>query len=401
MTFKDMIQQMLTRKASDLHLRVGLRPTLRIDGKLYSADDNVLMPQDMDKILGQIMTESQQQRFHQRREMDLALSISKMGRFRINLYKQRGTLGIAIRHVNTTIPTFEELNLPETIKDIADARKGLIIVTGTTGSGKSTTLAAMIEYINSTRPENVLTIEDPIEYIYRDKKSIISQREVGGDTESFASALRHAFRQDPDIILIGEIRDADTMGIALTAADTGHLVLTTLHTMNAIETISRVISFFPPHQHQQIRLLLAGTLKSIMCQRLLPRHDCPGRIPAVEILVTTASIREYIIDQMKTPLISELIAQGTVQYGMQSFDQSIMKMFRAGVISYEEAIAQSSNPEDFDLRCKGFTSASDRSWNEFAGRGKKERYIRLLMAMASASLINTLCIEFPAGWVSP
>jgi len=370
MTFKEMIQQLLTRNASDLHIRVGLRPTLRIDGKLYPADDQVLVPQDIEKILSQALTESQLQRFHQRREMDLALSISKMGRFRINLYKQRGTVGIAIRHVNTQIPSFEELNLPESIKDIANARKGLIIVTGTTGSGKSTSLAAMIEYVNSSRAENILTIEDPIEYIYRDKKSIISQREVGGDTESFATALRHAFRQDPDIILIGEIRDADTMGIALTAADTGHLVLTTLHTMNAIETISRIISFFPPHQHQQIRLLLAGTLKSIMCQRLMPRSDGPGRIPAVEILISTASVREYIIDQLKTPLITELIEQGTVQYGMQSFDQSIMKMFRSGLISYEEALVQSSNPDDFDLRCKGITSASDRGWSEFTAEKK-------------------------------
>jgi len=370
MTFKEMIQQLLMRNASDLHIRVGLRPTLRIDGKLYPADDQVLVPQDIEKILSQALTETQLQRFHQRREMDLALSISKMGRFRINLYKQRGTVGIAIRHVNTQIPSFTELNLPESIKDIANSRKGLIIVTGTTGSGKSTTLAAMIEYINSSRAENILTIEDPIEYIYRDKKSIISQREVGGDTESFATALRHAFRQDPDIILIGEIRDADTMGIALTAADTGHLVLTTLHTMNAVETVSRIISFFPPHQHQQIRLLLAGTLKSIICQRLIPRSDGPGRIPAVEVLISTASVREYIIDQLKTPIITELIEQGTVQYGMQSFDQSIMKIFRSGIISYEEALVQSSNPDDFDLRCKGITSASDRGWSEFTTEKK-------------------------------
>ena len=372
MTFKEMIQQLLVRNASDLHIRVGLRPTLRIDGKLFSADDQVLMPQDVDKILSQTLTEGQLQRFHQKREMDLALSISKMGRFRINLYKQRGTIGIAIRHVNTTIPSFEELNLPDVIKDISAARKGLIIVTGTTGSGKSTTLASMIEHINSTRAENILTIEDPIEYIYRDKKSIISQREVGGDTESFATALRHAFRQDPDIILIGEVRDADTMGIALTAADTGHLVLTTLHTMNAVETISRIISFFPPHQHQQIRLLLSGTLKAVICQRLLPRSDGPGRIPAMEVLVSTASVREYINDQMKTQLMTELIEQGTVQYGMQSFDQSIMKLFRSGLITYEEAIGQSSNPDDFDLRCKGITSASDRGWADFSEEKKED-----------------------------
>lgn len=374
MTFKEMIQQMLNRNASDLHLRVGLRPTLRIDGKLHSADDQVLMPQDIEKILSQTLTESQLQRFHQRREMDLALSISKMGRFRINMYKQRGTIGIALRHVNTSIPTFGELNLPDVIKDIANARKGLIIVTGTTGSGKSTTLASMIEHINSTRGENILTIEDPIEYIYRDKKSIISQREVGGDTESFAAALRHAFRQDPDIILIGEIRDTDTMGIALTAADTGHLVLTTLHTMNAVETVSRIISFFPPHQHQQIRLLLAGTLKSIICQRLLPRTDGPGRIPGVEVLINTASIREAIIEQLKTNTIPDLIEQGNVQYGMQSFDQSIMKLYRSGLISYEEALAQSSNPDDFDLRCKGITSASDRGWTDSVEEQKQDDF---------------------------
>lgn len=372
MTFKEMIQQMLNNNASDIHLRVGLRPTLRIDGRLHPADDQVLMPQDMEKILSQILTETQLQKFHQKREMDLALSISKMGRFRINLYKQRGTVGIAIRQVNTIIPTFEELNLPTIVRDISNARHGLIIVTGTTGSGKSTTLASMIEYINSSRAENILTIEDPIEYIYRDKKSIISQREVGGDTDSFATALRHAFRQDPDIVLIGEIRDADTMGIALTAADTGHLVLTTLHTMNAVETISRIISFFPPHQHQQIRLLLAGTLKSVVCQKLLPRSDGPGRVPAVEIMVSTASIRECIIDQMKTPQILDLIESGAIQYGMQSFDQSLMKLFRSGMITYEEAIAHSTNPDDFDLRCKGITSASDRGWTEMETESKKD-----------------------------
>jgi twitching motility protein PilT len=372
MTFKEMVQAMLTRNASDLHLRVGLRPTLRIDGRLFFADDQILMPQDIDKIISQILTEPQQQRFHQKREMDLALSISKMGRFRINLYKQRGTIGVAIRKVNTVIPSFEELNLPQVVSDIANSRKGLVIVTGTTGSGKSTTLAAMIEHINSSRAENILTIEDPIEYIHRDKKSIVSQREVGGDTDSFATALRHAFRQDPDIILIGEVRDIDTMGIALTAADTGHLVLTTLHTMNAVETVSRIISFFPPHQHQQIRLLLAGTLRAIICQRLLPRADKAGRIPAVEVMVSTASVREYLVDQMKTPLILELIEQGTVQYGMQSFDQSIMRLYRSGLISYEEALAQSSNPDDFDLRVKGITSASDRGWTEMSSEQKKD-----------------------------
>jgi len=365
MNFKQMMQEMQNRHASDMHLRVGLRPTVRVDGRLVYIDEQILMPEDIEKILGQILSPEQKDRFHQKREMDLALSISKMGRFRINLYKQRGTIGVAIRQVNTKVPSFQELNLPDIVKDTADSKRGIIIVTGTTGSGKSTTLAAMVEHINSNRAENILTIEDPIEYIYRDKKSIISQREVGGDTESFASALRYAFRQDPDIILIGEIRDYDTMGIALTAADTGHLVLTTLHTLNAIETISRIISFFPPHQHTQIRLLLAGTLKSIICQRLLPRSDGAGRIPAVEVLVSTASIREAIIDPAKTNTIIELMEQGAIQYGMQSFDQSIMRLYRSGYISYEEAMSQCTNPDDFDLRVKGITSASDRGWSEF------------------------------------
>jgi len=277
-----------------------------------------------------------------------------------------------MRTIPSKILSLEDLKAPKIFEELADYPRGLVLVTGPTGSGKSTTLAAMVEYINTNRAENILTVEDPIEYIYRDKKSIISQREVGGDTESYATALKSAFRQDPDIILIGEVRDADTMNIALTAADTGHLVLTTLHTLNVVETISRIISFFPPHQHQQIRLLLAGTLKSIMCQRLLPRNDGPGRVPAVEVLVSTASVREAVVDPLKTTTILDLIEQGSVQYGMQSFDQSIMKLYRSGFISFEEAMGQCSNPDDFDLRVKGITSASDRGWNEFAEPGAKK-----------------------------
>ncbi len=372
MTFKQMMQEMLNNNASDLHLRVGLRPTLRVDGRLTHIGEEILLHEDMEKVLSQILNEEQKKRFQVKREMDLALSVSKMGRFRINLYKQRGTLGVAIRRVNTKVPTFEELNLPEVVKDIADAKRGLVVVTGTTGSGKSTTLAAMVEHINATRAENILTIEDPIEYIYRDKKSIISQREVGGDTESFSAALRHAFRQDPDIILVGEIRDVETMNIVLTAADTGHLVLTTLHTLNTIETLSRIISFFPPHQQQQVRLLLSGTLKSVICQRLLSRADGPGRVPATEVLVSTASVRDSILNPEKTENIMDLIETGSIQYGMQSFDQSIMKLYRSGMISYEEALVQCSNPDDFDLRVKGITSASDKSWTEFEESTKKE-----------------------------
>ena len=367
-----MLEEMLSTKASDLHIRIGVEPTLRIDGVLRSIDAEHVTPQEMEEIMNQILSEDQKKRFLQRNELDLALSISKMGRFRINLYRQRGTVGIAIRAVNTIIPSFEELNLPLVIKKLSDERRGLIILTGTTGCGKSTTLASMIDHINSTRPENILTIEDPIEYIHRNKKSIISQREIGGDTESFVTALRHAFRQDPDVILIGEIRDLETMSIALTASDTGHLVLTTLHTLNALETVNRIISFFPPHQHQQIRLLLAATLRSIICQRLLPRCDSPGRVPAVEVLVNTGLVGEYIVDPLKTTLIPELVESGAIQYGMQSFDQSIMDIYKKGMISYEEALIQATNPSDFELRVKGITGASDRGWGEFEKATQKK-----------------------------
>ena len=373
MNLKQMLVEMLNRKASDLHIRVGVRPYLRVNGKLEQIATDPITIDLMDQIVSQILSEKQRERFYSKNEMDLALSVSKLGRFRINLYRQRGTAGIAIRSVNTLVPSFEELNLTDTIRQLAKTQRGLIIITGTTGSGKSTTLAALIEEINSNITDNILTVEDPIEYIYRDKKSIISQREVGGDTETFASALRHAFRQDPDVILIGEVRDLETMSIALTAADTGHLVLTTLHTLNVVETITRIISFFPPHQHQQIRLLLAGTLKSIVCQRLLARADMPGRVPALEIMIASGAIKECLMDPNKTIDIPDLIEQGTVQYGMQTFDQSIMKLYKQGLISFEEAMNHASNPDDFDLRIKGITGTSERWQGESAGTSEQEK----------------------------
>jgi twitching motility protein PilT len=369
MTLKQMLVEMLNRRASDLHLRVGIRPHLRVNGSLEQIATDPLTIDTMEQVVSQILNEKQLERFHRKNEMDLALSVAKLGRFRINLFRQRGTTGIAIRAVNTTVPSFEELNLPPVIKKLSHEYRGLIVLTGTTGSGKSTTLAAIIEEMNGTRPVNILTVEDPIEYIYRDKKSIISQREVGGDTETFASALRHAFRQDPDVILIGEVRDLETMSIALTAADTGHLVLTTLHTLNVVETITRIVSFFPPHQHQQIRLLLAGTLKAIVCQRLLARADTPGRVPALEVMLNSAAVRECIMVPEKTVDIPELMAQGQVQYGMQTFDQSIMKHYKNGVISFEEAMSNATNPDDFDLRLRGITGAADR-WED---HGKEQQ----------------------------
>jgi twitching motility protein PilT len=363
MTLKQMLVEMLNRKASDLHIRVGIRPNLRVNGTLEQIATDPISIDQMEQIITQILNEKQRERYLRKNEMDLALSVAKLGRFRINLFRQRGTGGIAIRAVNTQVPSFQDLNLPPIIKKLASERRGLIILTGTTGSGKSTSLAAILEEMNGTTPLNILTVEDPIEYIYRDKKSIIAQREVGGDTESFSSALRHAFRQDPDVILIGEVRDLETMSIALTAADTGHLVLTSLHTLNVVETITRIISFFPPHQHQQIRLLLAGTLKAIVCQRLLARSDMPGRVPALEIMISSGAVKECIMDPNKTVDIPELMESGSVQYGMQTFDQSIMGLYKRGMISFEEAMANATNPDDLDLRLKGITGAADR-WQE-------------------------------------
>ncbi|MCH9024532.1 MAG: PilT/PilU family type 4a pilus ATPase [candidate division Zixibacteria bacterium] len=366
MTLKQMLVEMLNRKASDLHIRVGIRPHLRVNGMLEQINTDPITIEQMDKTVSQILNEKQQERFHRKHEIDLALSVAKLGRFRINIFRQRGTSGIAIRAVNTQVPNFEELHLPDIMKKLVTERRGLIVVTGTTGSGKSTTLASLIEDMNNNRSDNIITIEDPIEYIYRDKKCIIAQREVGGDTETFATALRHAFRQDPDTILIGEVRDLETISIALTAADTGHLVMTSLHTLNVVETITRIISFFPPHQHQQIRLLLAGTLKAIICQRLLRRADSPGRVPAVEVMVASGAIRECIIDPDKTINIPDFIEQGGVQYGMQTFDQSIMKLHKDGLVTFEEAMENATNPDDFDLRLKGITGSSDR-WQDEKG----------------------------------
>jgi twitching motility protein PilT len=365
MTLKEMLAEMVAREASDLHIRVGVQPMLRIHGQLTPIETEPPTPEKVDEYLGQMLNEEQRRRFEARSEMDLALGVAKMGRFRVNIYRQRGSTGMAIRAVNTIVPSFSQLNLPEVLKKLCQERRGLVILTGTTGSGKSTTLAAMIEEINLSRTENVVTIEDPIEYMFHDRNSIISQREVGGDTESFTAALKHAFRQDPDVIMIGEIRDMETMMIALTAADTGHLVMTTLHTMNALETISRIISFFPPHQHQQIRLLLSGTLSAVISQRLLPRSDGPGRIPAVEVMIGTAAVRDAILDPEKTSSIYDLIESGNIQYGMQTFDQSIMRWYRQNVITFEEAMNQATNPDDFDLRVRGITGAADRGWTEF------------------------------------
>jgi twitching motility protein PilT len=285
-----------------------------------------------------------------------------MGRFRVNVFRQRGTVAMVVRHIKAKIPTFEELQLPEIIKELALKKRGLILVTGTTGSGKSTCLAAMIDHINNEETCNVITVEDPVEYLHRDKKSIISQREIGVDTNSYENALRSALRQDPDVLLVGEIRDLETMQIALTAADTGHMVFATIHTTNATETIHRILSMYPPHQHEEVRLLLAECLVGIISLRLLPTRDGTSRVPAAEILVNTGAIREYIADKTKVDMIEQAIAEGHMQYRSQTFDQALLTLYSESKISLDTAMKAATNPDDFDLKIRGISGTSDRGW---------------------------------------
>ena len=370
MNIKKILEEMINQGASDLHLKAGLPPVVRVDGKLRHLGIDRSSPKDLEDIASQILTPSQKERFTKTREVDFAFGVSGLARFRANYYVQRGSIAMVFRHVPVDIKSVDELSLPPVLKELALRPRGLIFVTGTVGSGKSTTLTAMVSEINKTANKNIITVEDPIEFLHHDEKSIINQREIGSDTSSFHEALRHILRQDPDVILIGEIRDALTMEIALMAADTGHLVLTTLHTVDATQTINRVISFFPPHQHQEIRYLLAATLQSVVAQRLIPLKEGKGRVPAVEVMIVTSSIREYIIDPDKTPLISQAIREGVSSHGMQSFDQSLMKLLTDGKISMEEALKSSSNPHEFSLRLKGIQATSDKTWETFEGAGK-------------------------------
>jgi twitching motility protein PilT len=287
-----------------------------------------------------------------------------LGRFRVNVFQQRGTVGLVLRVIPVKILGFEELNLPPVLKSISDETRGLILCTGTTGSGKSTTLAAMIDYVNASRTEHIMTIEDPIEFLHRDKKSLVNQREVEVDTKSFSGALRSALRQDPDVILVGEMRDYETIETALTAAETGHLVLSTLHTLDATETVNRIISVFPPHQQKQIRLQLAAVVKSIISMRLMPRADGAGRVPAIEVLRATPYIRDCIENKEKTKLIREAIAAGTSQYGMQTFDQSLFQLYKKDYITLDEALRRATNPDEFKLKIAGIQSTADVSREE-------------------------------------
>jgi len=370
MHIKKILEEMINQGGSDLHLKAGLPPVVRVDGKLQHLSLERPSPKDLEDIATQILTPSQKERFTKTREVDFAFGVSGLARFRANFYVQRGSIAMVFRHVPVNIKSVDELGLPVVLKEIALKPRGLIFVTGTVGSGKSTTLTSLVNEINKTANKNIITIEDPIEFLHHDEKSIINQREIGSDTSSFHEALRHILRQDPDVILIGEIRDALTMEIALMAADTGHLVFSTLHTVDATQTINRVISFFPPHQHQEIRYLLGATLVSVIAQRLIPLQGGKGRVPAVEVMVVTATIREYIIDPDKTPLITQAIREGVSSHGMQSFDQSLMKLLSDGKISMEEALKNSSNPHEFSLRLKGIQATSDKTWETFEGAGK-------------------------------
>jgi twitching motility protein PilT len=370
MNIKKILEEMINQGASDLHVKAGLPPVARVDGKLRHLSMERPSPKDLEEIAGQILTPSQKDRFTKTREVDFAFGVAGLARFRANFYVQRGSIAMVFRHVPVNIKNIDELQLPGILKNLALRQRGLIFVTGTVGSGKSTTLAAMVSEINRTANKNVITVEDPIEFLHHDEKSIINQREIGSDTTSFHEALRHILRQDPDVILVGEIRDALTMEIALMAADTGHLVLSTLHTIDATQTINRVISFFPPHQHQEIRYLLAATLQSVIAQRLIPIKEGKGRVPAVEVMIVTSTIREYIIDPEKTPLIQQAIREGVTSHGMQSFDQSLMKLMTDGVITLEEALKNSSNPHEFSLRMKGIQATSDKTWESFESAAK-------------------------------
>lgn len=366
MDINELLRKANTMEASDLHIKVGSPPILRIYGELTPlTSEKKISQEDATKIAMSVMTPGQADLFKRKNDMDLAYSVPGLGRFRCNIFMQRGTVGLVFRVIPMRIPTIEELLLPEVIKKISMEQRGLILVTGTTGSGKSTTLASMIDLINSTRTEHIMTIEDPIEYLHRDKKSIINQREIGNDTESFSKALRQALRQDPDVILVGEMRDFETIQTSLVAAETGHLVLSTLHTIDATETVNRIIAVFPPYQHKQVRMQLASVLKSIISMRLVPKADGKGRVPAVEVLIATATIKDCILDPDKTKTISDVVEQGAILYSMQSFDQSILSLFKSGLITYEEALRRATNPDDFVLKVKGIQSTSDLSLEGF------------------------------------
>jgi len=358
MELQELFEIMFRKKGSDLHIRVGSPPVIRVNGKLFQVSKEAIQTEELIAAMQALLSEKQWEEFSREREFDLATSVPGSGRARVNLYFQRGTPAIAVRAIKTEIPSFAELNLPPVLKNIASLNRGIILVTGSTGSGKSTTLASMIEHINHTRSMNIITIEDPIEFVFQNRKSIIAQREIHIDTNNFLNALVHSLREDPDVIMVGEIRNPETMKIALQAAETGHLVLTTLHTLNAVESINRIISFFNLDEQAQVREMVASTLQAVISQRLVPCSDRAGRVPVVEVLINTAAVKECILDVDKMATISELIGDDKQTHGMQTFDQSILSFYKEGVISYSDAVQYASNPNDFELACQGIVGSA-------------------------------------------
>ncbi len=372
MNIKVLLEKMIEMGASDLHIKPGIPPVVRVNGKLQRTNFPAPTPREMEEVARKILTPLQREKFESTREVDFAFGVTGLARFRANFYVQRSSIVMVFRHVPVNIKRVEELMLPPVIAELALRPRGMILVTGTVGSGKSTTLAAMLSTVNQNLNASIITIEDPIEFLHRDDKSIVNQREVGSDTASFHDALRHILRQDPNVIMVGEIRDAETMEIALKAADTGHLVLSTLHTVDAPQTINRIISFFPPHHHQEIRYLLASTLQAVISQRLVRRADGAGRVPAVEVLVTTGTVRECVVNPEKTPLLHQVMREGVTTHQMQTFDQALMKLYQDGVITLDDALRASSKPHELTLRLKGIQATSDQSWKGFESAAPEE-----------------------------
>jgi twitching motility protein PilT len=361
----DLLRMAISFGSSDLHLRAGATPVIRVNGELRQLAGAMKLTQEETlEMAFSMMSNRQKQHFKDVYEVDIGYGVSGLGRFRVNIFQQRNSIGIVARVISDTVKDFAELGLPPIMSKVAEEMRGLILVTGTTGSGKSTTLSAVVDHINQNRNCHIVTIEDPIEFLHKDKRSFITQREVDVDTRSFAEALRGSLRQDPDVILVGEMRDLETIETALVAAETGHLVLSTLHTLDAQETLTRIISAFPPFQQKSIRLQLAGLLKAVVSQRLMKSADGSHRVPAVEVLISTPLIRDYILNEDKTSAIRDAISAGTSQYGMQTFDQSLFYLYSSGLITLEEALRGSTNPDEFRLRLAGIQNTSSMAKEE-------------------------------------
>jgi twitching motility protein PilT len=343
-----LLRLLAERQGSDLHLKVGSPPLMRVDGVLSRIEgEEKLLPEETESLARHLMPPERWENFLLRSEADLAYGLKGVARFRVNVFRQRGSVSVVLRLVRIGSPSLADLGLPPVVRTLADEARGLVLVTGPTGSGKTTTLSAMIDHINGTRPAHIVTIEDPIEVIHPDQVAAVNQREVGVDTDSFVTAMRSVMRQDPDVILIGEMRDAETVQAALAAAETGHLVLSTLHTIDAAETVNRIVDFFPPYQQQQVRVTLAGALRGVLCQRLLPRAG-GGRVPAMEVMITNGRIAERILEPNRTQEIEEVVAEGGY-YGMKTFDQSLVDLVREGTVTADDAVAAASNRHDFEL----------------------------------------------------